>query len=346
MFKPNKVVIHELQKSPDHEGIKWFLSDTLAGVKPSNYVSMEKMIKSFDREGVFYGHFGIPDENPFVASFRTYFSSAKGEDDFILFTKDVAPQLNRLLDKKNFARGGYYVFCEYENNGNYGLGIFLVRDIEGTLFKLDNNSHSFQLDKIKYMETDKMAMGCQIDYIKYRSEGQKCLAFTHNRQKEVADYFVEWVGCQNRKSGKESTEDFYRLLDAIKDELPVDAETGEAMTAEKLKTNVFNLVESQQNKKIDLLTVGRHIFEDEMFLVNKARSHKIEIDTEFKLHKGTVSKRGWLDVKDEDLGIKLKFPKHQFGDRSPIRIKQDGLNKILIIDSPSLINQIVNGLQK
>ncbi|WP_080054400.1 nucleoid-associated protein [Spirosoma aerolatum] len=346
MFKPNKVVIHELQKSPDHAGITWFLSDKLAGVKPSDYISLEKMIRGFDREGVFHGYFGEPEINPFAASFKSYFTSQKEDEQFVAFTKEVVPQLNHLLDKKHFARGGYYVFCEYEFENNKGLGIFLVRDTEGTLFKVDDKSHSFQLDKIKYMETDKMAMGCQIDYIKYRSEGQKCLAFTHNRQKEVSDYFVEWIGCQNRKSGKESTEDLYKLIDAIRDELPINPNTNEKVTAEKLKEDIFNLVESEQTKTLDLQTIGKHLFNDNMFFLNKARAHKIEIDSSFKLHKSTFAKYNLFDVKDDDLGIKLKFPKHRFGDRRTIKIKNEGADRKLIIESPSLIDQILRRLEQ
>ncbi len=191
------------------------------------------------------------------------------------------------------------------------------------------------------MEIDNMAMGCQIDYAAYRTAGKLYLTFTNNRQKEVSEYFVQWIGCGDRRSSRDSTTDFLKLLNLIKDQLPLDPSTEQPLLPVQFMEKVFEMTDTKKSKEVDLKHIGSHFFEDAAFLIQQAQAHSIPLDTRFKYHKATFDKENIIEVKDDDLSIKLKFPRHRFSNaRGKVRIAGEGPNRILVIESQHLIDEI------
>ena len=344
MFKPLKLVIHQLQKNTSQNEPIWFKSDILAKVTPSDYESLEKMVKSFNLEGVFSGTFGEPEQFEFIKLFKQYVFGGRADDTFIQFTKDAAEYLLPLLKKKGGARGGFYVFIEYERDSQAYFGIFLIRESEGRTFRMDPASHSLQLEPSNGMDLANMAMGCQIDYLAHRSAGAPCLTFTIRKQKDISDYFIEWIGCIDKKSSKTSTEDFQNLVKSIDHLLPLDPATGSPMQPSQFMDEVNNLTEGKKTKEVDLQQVGEHFFDDKMFLLDQAHEQNILIDTKFTYHQPAFQKENIVDVKDDELKLKLKFPKFRFGDRKSIKITDNGDGRILVIKSEHLIEQILKKL--
>ena len=340
MFKPLKLIIHQLQKSPSQNEPVWFKSDILARVNPTDYESLEKMAKSFYSDGVINGSFGEPEGFDFVKSFKTYVFGGRSDKSFISFTQHASDYLLPLLKKKGGSRGGFYVFIEYERDSQNYFGIFLIRETEGRTFRLDKDSHSLQLEPSNGMDMANMAMGCQIDYLAYRTSGVQCLTFTV-RQKEISDYFVEWVGCVEKKSSKSSTEDFQRLIKSIPNLLPVDPATGQPMQPGQFMDEVINLTEGKKTKEVDLQHIGEHFFDDKMFLLDQAHQQNLLIDTQFAYSQPAFQKENIVEVKDDDLKLKLKFPRFRFGDRKSIKITDNGDGRILVIKSEHLIEQIL-----
>lgn len=108
------------------------------------------------------------------------------------------------------------------------------------------------------MEIDNMAMGCQIDYAAYRTAGKLYLTFTNNRQKEVSEYFVQWIGCGDRRSSRDSTTDFLKLLNLIKDQLPLDPSTEQPLLPVQFMEKVFEMTDTKKSKEVDLKHIGSH----------------------------------------------------------------------------------------
>ncbi len=341
MFKPLKLIIHQLQKKVSQTDPIWFKSEILAKVTSSDYESLEKMVKSFNLEGVFSGTFGEPDDFDFIKSFKQYVFGGRTDESFIQFTKNAAEYLLPLLKKKSGARGGFYVFIEYERDSQTYFGIFLIRESEGRTFRMDPASHSLQLEPSNGMDMANMAMGCQIDYLAYRSAGVPCLTFTIRKQKDISDYFIEWLGCIDKKSSRTSTEDFQNLVKSIGHLLPIDPATGKPMQPGQFMDEVNSLTEGKKVKEVDLQHVGEHFFDDKMFLINQAQEQKILIDTKFTYNQPAFQKENIIEVKDDDLKLKLKFPKFRFGDRKSIKITDNGDGPILVIKSEHLIEQIL-----
>lgn len=342
MFKHLKLIIHQLEKKVEQNEARWFKSDILAGVNSNDNGLLEKMVKSFNREGVFSGSWDNPSEHPFVTSFRTYLFGGRTEQSFVEFSKVAADQLLPLLHKKGGAKGGFYVFVEFEREVTAPyLGIFLIRETESRTFRRDETTHSLQLQPAIEMELVNMAMGCQIDYVAHRSD-QPCLTFTQQRNKEVSEYFIDWVGCVNRKSPKAATQDFHNLVRAIPDRMPNNPFTEKQMTPSEFLAAVKDMTKTQANPEVDILHISKHYFGDSQFLQNQAYEQQLPLDTLFNYHQETYKKDMSVEVKDENLDLKLKFPKTQFGDGKPVNITGREGEKILVIKSQALIQQILN----
>lgn len=342
MFKHLKLVIHQLEKKAEQNEPRWFKSDILAGVNSNDNDLLEKMVKSFNREGVFNGSWSSPSNHPFVLAFQSYLFGGRSNQSFVDFSKAVADQLLPLLQKKGGAKGGYYVFVEFERDVTAPyLGIFLIRETESRTFRRDENTHSLQLQPAIEMELVNMAMGCQIDYVAHRSS-LSCLKFTQQRNKEVSEYFINWTGCVDRKSPKAATQDFHNLIRAISDQMPINQFTGKKMTPNDFLAAVKDLTTTQANPEVDILHISKHYFGDSQFLQGKAEEKLLPLDTFFNYHQETYKKDMLVEVKDDSFGLKLKFPKTQFGDGRPVNVTGRGEDRILVIKSQALIEQIMN----
>ncbi len=81
-----------------------------------------------------YAIFDDSEGRYFPEKFLEYKSSEKNDNNFIRFTRNVIGNLEPVLQQVTMATGRYFVFTEYNSNGNDFWGVFLIRDTEGKYF--------------------------------------------------------------------------------------------------------------------------------------------------------------------------------------------------------------------
>lgn len=332
MFKVNRLIVHAVEKTAAE--VKIQKSNSLTAVNPDYYTSLEKFVKSFSNDGITHAIFDEADPSDVKTHFQEFANSGKENADFINFSKSSVDSIAEFLKPTNSV-GGFFFFCEYELEDQELLSILLVRKTENMDIKFDESTKSFQIRSMTIPDTQNIAMGCEISYSKF-AKAQTYLRLTNKRSAEVSDYFKKWIGIDNKGSSADYTNAFYDLIDKVSDDPKIEPSSN-------LKAKLFGLLSVQKEKIADLQAIGSQIFDDKMFLVERAKTLNIEIDSRFQLNSKAFRKRNFIETKDAD-GIKLSFPRHLYGSNQPIEVRGEGSERVLVIESQDLIDDILKKL--
>jgi len=143
----SRAIIHEIIKQPQVNGSTSFLSQILLPVNANTIRLAQSLNNSFSRDDSSYGDFETNNNN-FYDEF-TLHQNTLTDQSFISYTQNATTDLSNTLAVTFLAKGGFFVFCEYELNGIRFIGVYLVRDVEGVLFNKDNVNHTFQINQVR-----------------------------------------------------------------------------------------------------------------------------------------------------------------------------------------------------
>lgn len=229
------------------------------------------------------------------------------------------------------SKGGYLTFCEYHVNNDRFLGVFLIRDTEGLIFNRDRENNAVQIDTITYLDTNKLAMGCRINYSKYIINSGKYLTFMR-RQTTMSEYFLNWVAAAQPESSKEFTQTLYRMITQMPK--PIDPDTNEEYDTNKFRDKAKEVIKDN-NGNVNLELIGNYFYEDENALINYRDENNFELDNEFRADKRELNKFSQVDIKGE--GIHLKFSR---GDLGTGKVRTGQQNHI-VIESQRLYEALI-----
>lgn len=334
MFKINRLIVHSVEKSMG--SWKTLQSNNLAGVRPSYYSALEKFVKSFSNDGIIHAVFQEDQVSTFKQSFLEYNGSRKSDEEFKTFSHAAINSVESFIKSTNSA-GGFFFFCEYENLGHQYLAVLLVRKTENMDIVFDDETKSYEIRSMTIPDTQNIAMGCELDYSKF-TVGNSYIKLTNKKNAELSEYFKNWVGVSKKGSSAEYTKKLFTLLDAA---------SGDSKIVPKsdFQSKLFSLLGTQTERRADLQAISSQMFGDKMFLIKKATELNIEIDSEFLLNTTEYKKHNFVETKDVS-GVKIKFPRHLYGTNRPIEIRESNGVKMLIIELPELIDDIINKLDK
>lgn len=331
MLNVQKVVIHELQKEARSNEASTYLSQNLLEITEDIRELVTKLEESYSKDVITYAVFSSEAGRLFPSEFARYHGSAKGDVDFMQFTSRTLNQLRDQIRNVNLAKGGFFVFAQYENRGASFLSVYLIRDSDGVLFKKDPNTHSFEVDRIKYMNTEKLAMGCRINATKYESADGSYLSLIKNRQLDISEYFNNWIAIHQAESSTEFTNTLYNIINNI--ELP-RMEDG-VLTIDNFRKAVVDYINTQPSKIVNLKQLGLHFYEDEQKFIDYATANDLTIDHEFRTNSKALKKFVRIEVNSD--GINLKFTRGEYSRK--IKISEHNPNQV-IIESERFANSL------
>ena len=333
-----KIIIHEIRKESGLQETQIFLSEELTPNDNDSLGLVSALLDSYksDRK-VLYAVFDFSEGNYFPERYTRYRESEKTDIDFINFTISTMRNLNPIIRSKTLAKGGYFLFAEYINNNASFLAIFLIRDTEGKILNRTDNSYSIQT--IEYLDTNNLAMACKINESRIINNAPNYLTFTQLKQKDVSDYFLDWISIQQPESSDEYTKALYNLVNII--EPPINAETNQEYPIEEFRNLIYNYISSNPNKIVNLLDLGRHFYNDPNKFINLAEENDISIDSEFKYSKRQLRKFVRIEVNRD--GINLKFSRGAFNSNK-VRFSTENDN-IVIIESARFAEALRNELE-
>ncbi len=335
----DKIVIHELEKAAESGEVQLFLSDQLLKVNQQSENLIKTLNETFvSKSDLLNGSLCTPEDALFPGHLQVLVESDYSNDGFLEFSKNTMRNLQESLQDVIGAKGGYLVFAEYEHFENKILGIFLVRDKEGVLFRKDEESHTFQLDSIRHLDTDRLAMACRISLDKFQqNSGRFVELIKHAKsQKEISEYFIKWIGLDQPQSSKSITQTFMNVIDQLP--LPIDQDTGQPMEEEQFHNQVMAYAVQSPEKKVALDKFDTHFYGAEPMVQNYLKDNHIELDQEFRVDKGTMKKHYTYRASAE--GISVSFSKNDYVTG---RVSIKGEN--LVIDCPQLIDKIMDMLE-
>ena len=323
-----KIIIHEIRKESGTNETQMILSDELTENDLNSSALVLALLNSYKTERkVLYAIFNDANGIYFPERFKNYQASARNDNDFIEFTRNAITNLNPIIKAKTLARGGYFLFVDYKNDNSDFLAIFLIRDTEGKILK--RTDHSFSIQTIEYLDTNNLAMACKIDENRIRNNQPNYLSFTQLKQKDVAEYFLDWISIQQPESSIEYTNLLYDLLNIV--DPPVDKESKAPYSIEEFRNNVYSYVTSNPNKIVNLHDLGIHFYNDPYKFIDAANDNDISIDTEFKYNKRQLRKFIRIEINKD--GINMKFSRGVVYNNK-IRLSEENRN-IVIIESES-----------
>jgi len=296
-----RAVIHEIIKQSQTKDVTSFLSDMLLTVNTDTIQLVQNLNSSFSKENSSYGNFKI-NENQFYDNYNAH-KNTNTDSSFLSFTKEVTTKLSTTLGDILFAKGGFFIFCQYEVNNINFIGVFLVRDVEGVLFNKDNENHTFKISQVQYLDTNRLAMGARVNIEKLDNGDNNHISLTKNTKTEISDYFIEWIGLTRPESNKHFTNKLFQIISSI--DSPINPDTGNAYELNDFREAVYTLIKATPSKVVNLRELSTTFFGNENALIEYAEANNYELDHEFRYDGRTLSKFKRIDANRD--GIRLSF---------------------------------------
>jgi nucleoid-associated protein len=331
MLNVQKVVIHELLKEARSNEASTYISQNLLEITEDIRELASKLEESYSKDVITYAVFNNETGRLFPSEFARYHASVKSDTEFMQFTTRTLNQLRDQIRNVNLAKGGFFVFAQYENRGTVFLSVYLIRDSDGVLFKKDPSTHSFEVDRIKYMNTEKLAMGCRINFAKYATGDGSYLSLIKNKQIDISEYFNNWIAIQQAESSTEFTNTLYNIINNIE---PPSNDDG-TLTIDNFRKAVVEYINTQPSKIVNLKQLGLHFYDDEQKFIDYANENNLTIDHEFRTNSKALKKFVRIEINAD--GINLKFTRGEF--LRKIKISEHNRNQV-IIESERFANSL------
>ena len=326
-----RAIIHEILKQPKVIGANSFLSESLLQVNQNTIRLAQNLNNTFSKDDNSYGNFRVSD-NLFYDDFLLHQSSLNDES-FLDFTRNAISQLTDSIRNILFAKGGFFVFCEYDFNTIRFIGVYLVRDVEGVLFNKDDVNRTFQINQVRYLDTNKLAMGARINIEKLTNNDHNHVTLIRNGLADISEYFVDWIGISQPESNVDFTNKLFQIVSSI--ERPINPETGQQYDLNEFREVTYNLIKSSPNRVVNLRDLSNSFFGDDNRLIDYAESNGYELDHEFRYDGRALNKFKRINANRD--GIRLSFARGDLNQKVSLSEQDD---ELVTIRSKSLADSI------
>lgn len=330
----NQLIIHELEKEVEASEANVFLTEELIPVDERAALLVTKLNAAFIGKGdILQGYLNRPEDALFPGYFQDLVDKQFEESAFVDFSKNTMNALQLALQGVVGAKGGYLVYADYTQFDARILGIFLVRDTEGVIFKKDTAESTFNLDAITYLNTDKLAMACRIHINRFQNSKDRFVDLIKHAksQKAISEYFINWIGMERQESSKQLTNTFLEVVNHLP--LPVDEETGSAIQEGEFREKVMNFAISSPEKTLRIDDFDRHFYQEQGTTQQYLLDNEIALDNEFHFDTGQFKKHYNCRISAE--GIALNFNRSHLSNYI-VEVEGDSI----VIRSPALVEKL------
>ena len=335
-FELHQLIIHELEKEAESSEARLFLTDQLLPRDEKAEVLVEKLNQTFvQKEDTLQGYLSSPEDALFPGYLHLLIEQDISEEAFITFSRDTMNALQLALQGVVGAKGGYLVYADYTEFDSRILSIFLVRDTEGLVFQKQESETAFALNPVTYLNMDKLAMACRIRIDRYETgSGRYVELIKHAKsQKEISEYFINWIGLDRPETSKELTHSFLEMVEELP--LPVDNETGEVMGEGQFREQVLNFAMNSPQKTINIKQFDQEFYGEKKAVEEYMSNNELDMDEEFRFDKSTIKK--YYNYKASAESLYLYFNRNHVQNG---QVQIDG--ETVVIHSPELAEQIMD----
>lgn len=334
-----RIIIHELIKERDSDKADSDLSKELCDDDSETKKLITILDKRYSKSDITYARFKTQprkkpkakthnDDNKFKIAMDKYYKD-QNDNSFIAFTTAVMKDLEESIKEISPAKGGYFVFADYEKY----VGVFLIRNTEGVLFEKDEDDTSFKVNPAMHIDFNAMAMACRIDKKEYKNKKKRYLSFISRKNEPIAKYFIEWFSARDIEDRKRDTGNLVKIIKTISP--PIDKKTKKPMPKKEFIASVYSDVKSNPQGKANLKSIGKKFYGNSQALIVHAKKEDIKTDTEIYVHERALKKIEIIIAKADE--IELRFPTKYY--KNVVTLHEE-LPGIITIDSLELANNI------
>lgn len=343
------VIIHELVKK-QHKPLQ--PSNMREEVLPREDANVIKLVHGvLDLYGkkansAQYGRFADSKSGPFPSYYKNYYDlSAPEQSEFIRFTKETMEELERLVETKAAASGGYILFADIENEYGRTVLIAMLKNKAGLRL-----SAKLKPEELDHIDLSKLHQAAKINAHKYKKfhdadieERSKItyLSFVSpSTNQSTAGYFIAALGCTKGTASATATKSILQEVPAFfRDEPQLDKKDALKVKNE-LITYLNECSYSKPPKRArlsEIEAIARQFFPsdkegvaDELAekLFARLNGDKNGIPVEFSVNASEVKKVRYHKL--ESNNWKLEAKKTAIGVKKDAEIMYDG--KALIIN--------------
>jgi len=318
----NSVVIHEIIKEANTMQAEVFLTDELLDIGNEEIKRiLTSLEKSFTKHTPKRAKFSDEGFKDVINDFSNF--------SILEISRTLTKNLKDSIKNISSAKGGYFVFTEFENNHHF-LAVFLVRNVGGN--RLVQSGESWNVNSMQYLDVEHLAMGVKINLSLLNSNSDDRYISLVRGKQEISRFFENWVGIDDIKQESKDANALYEVSNQIG--------LSENVTRDEFKKKIYEYAKSHPSNTINIRELSGFLYEgDQDRIPSYCQDNDIDIDGEFKLTGKYLSKFYKVSVKAD--GIELSAPRNKF---NPNMITaSDGM---VIIHSANLAQQILDNISQ
>lgn len=328
-----RYVIHELVKEARSTEAYTKVSTRLGEVDEFAKTLVEQIHDSFSHSTSLKNtDFADRNDSTFKINFERYYE-ANDDRSFYDFSLLSIRKLENDIQNENLAKGGFYLYADYEVNGNRFVTVVLLRKRDGLNVELIDGV--FRPNTAENLNIDKLAMGFRFNSTIFDNEDDEryYIALIATQSDKVSNYFKDWVAVAEMFSDKANTNSFLSIVNQIP--IPLDGNGNATMRRDEFRSEVHAFVKASR-RNVNLKTLGLAFFGEngENEFISFASERDIQIDNEFKGNINILRRLVSIDAKVDGIELKVKFEKLNSND-------VDINDNSIVIRNSELIAQVI-----
>lgn len=334
------LIVHQLRKEADATEATLELADALQPLSERTQWLAEQLDNAFmSKAEVLQAFLSPPEDALFPGYFREWLEQDSDPKAFVDFSRHTMQALQQILQSVIGAKGGYLIYMDYTRLHVRQLGIFLVRDTEGLVFKPTSDAARFDLNTVTYLHVDKLALACRIRIDAFRQgEGRYVDMIKHAKsQKAISEYFINWIGLDQAQSSKALTRTFLEVVNHLP--LPVDEDTGQPLSEDAFREQVLHFALESPQRTIELERFDKTFYADQQPTRTYLEENDIALDEQFRFDDTTLRKH--YNSRIYAQGIAVSFNRGHLQARQ-IEVEGDSI----VIRSPELVEKLLELMEQ
>ncbi|MDD2686674.1 MAG: nucleoid-associated protein [Gallionella sp.] len=326
---PNNIenlIVHKLVKD-QHGAATIELADAAINITPSAQRLIDHLHKQYaDRPGKGYGKFEEDEDNfPMPRYVSEYFIDHS--TDYYSFSQDLMRHLMHRAGKEQLATGGYVLIAHVNNGVSDFLLVAIVTEVVGTAI-----TEGLEIVDSVHLDMSNLRVAGRVDLTAWQAGAERYVSFLKGRG-EVANYFKQFLGCNDVLVALQETQKLVRGLESFATEQHL-----ESVARDQLFEQAFNYLDElgRNGNPVSLDAFANRVWPD-----SPDDLRAVLAFDELQLSDGFVPDRraikGLVKFKGASAHWKLEFDRRGLRN-GDVRYDQDS-NKLVLSNIPEALRK-------
>ena len=294
------LIFHKLEKKVGEQSAVTFREEVLP-INEQSRQFVTAVTEAYERKSNI--HWGVFDANvdsyPFQSMLDDYLQECS-EGAFVNFSKRAVQHLQKEIDDKPLATGGYILFMHFIEDGMDFVICAILHDKEG--FTIDPDTMALQ--ERPHLAIDQLRVASRINATVWKKSSYEhyYVSFLQTSG-DVSRYFKAFIGCTEEMSSGDLTQN---AIDATRDHLK-SLGLPEQEFNERFEMAMDHMMEKAKKKEpIELESLAKLVNEEDPdAFIQLASGDDYEVSRQFNGHKSSIKASSYVLLKNRDMTIRF-----------------------------------------